>query len=228
MLSQLSSSIPLKMQTLLVLLNLLVCLLLEIYCEPFAIKTSHHKILRKIVVCALTGSWLTMWLGALLFELPLSDEDSDYAGQTITTIVVVGGNIVLITWFLGHFLRHKCILEKNGMLDAGAQKDLEEGAPAGAGQAGKKLKHQRFNSLRRILRKRLVKKQTPGATKVSTDGIEMVENPVGEKKSTVDDDGDDVKKSTVDDGGDDVWVRHWDESQEAFFNYNTQTGESLW
>jgi len=221
MLSQLSSSIPLKMQILLVLLILLVCLLLEIYCEPFAIKTSHHEILRKTVVGALVGSWLTMWLGALLFELPPTD-DSDYAGQTITTVVVVGGNIVLIAWFVGHFLRHKCILEKggalpsykgappllHGMLAAGAQKDLE-------GQTDNELKH--HNSLRRILGTQLVKKPTPGATKVSTGGIEMIENPAREKRSTV-----------VDDGGDNVWVRHWDESEESHFNYNTQTGESVW
>ena len=52
---------------------------------------------------------------------------------------------------------------------------------------------------------------------MSTGGIEMIENPAREKRDTV-----------VDDGGDNIWVRHWDESEESYFNYNTQTGESVW
>ena len=110
---------------------------------------------------------------------------------------------MLIAWFVAHFLRHKCILEKGG-----AQKDLE-------GQTGNELKY--HNSLKRIVGTQLVKKPTPGATKVSTGGIEMIENPAREKRDTV-----------VDDGGDNIWVRHWDESEESYFNYNTQTGESVW
>jgi len=90
------------LQSLVALVIFLVCIVGEIYGEPYAVPTSHHKVLGGLELCSLLVQWWTMWSGLVIFQLP---DNSPLA--VFLTIVAVGGNIMLILWFLVQFVRAK-------------------------------------------------------------------------------------------------------------------------
>jgi hypothetical protein len=92
---------PIK-QAQLALLILLICIVFEIYGDPFLVVTERHNILARLETSSLIIEWLTMWSGLLIFE---SAQES--AVGILLTISVVVGNIVLFGWAIFKFIRQK-------------------------------------------------------------------------------------------------------------------------
>ena len=84
------------------LLIFLVCIVAEIYGDPYSEPTEEHKLLRRMELCSLLAQWWTMWSGLVIFQLK---EESAIA-MTLT-IFVVGGNVLLLLWSLYQFVRAK-------------------------------------------------------------------------------------------------------------------------
>ena len=84
------------------LLIFLICIVAEIYGDPYAEPTEDHKLLRRLELCSLLVQWLTMWSGLVIFQLK---EESAVA--IVLTIFVVGGTSVLLLWSLYQFVRAK-------------------------------------------------------------------------------------------------------------------------
>ena len=84
------------------LLIFLICIVAEIYGDPYSEPTEEHKLLRRMELCSLLAQWWTMWSGLVIFQL---GEDSAMA-MTLT-VFVVGGNILLLLWSLYQFVQAK-------------------------------------------------------------------------------------------------------------------------
>merc|ERR1711935_128700 len=84
------------------LLIFLVCIVAEIYGDPYSEPTEEHKLLRRMELCSLLAQWWTMWSGLVIFQL----EEKSAVAMTLT-IFVVGGNVLLLLWSLYQFVRAK-------------------------------------------------------------------------------------------------------------------------
>ena len=84
------------------LLILLICIVSEIYGDPYAVKTKRHKVLGRLEFAALAIEWWTMWSGLMIFQL----EEDDPMGAVLTVSAVIG-NTVLFLWFVVQFVKEK-------------------------------------------------------------------------------------------------------------------------
>jgi hypothetical protein len=75
------------------LLLLLVCIVFEIYGDPFDEVTDRHSILAKLELSSLLIEWWTMWSGLLIFQL----EPESAMGVVLTATVIIGNFIVFAT-----------------------------------------------------------------------------------------------------------------------------------
>ena len=86
-------------QTQVALLLLLICIVLEIYGEPYLMETSKHKILGRFELSALLIEWSTMWCGLMLFQLDGS-KTSDQGVAVALTVFIVLTNTILMLCFV--------------------------------------------------------------------------------------------------------------------------------
>jgi len=89
-------------QALVALLILLICIVFEIYGDPFHEVTARHKILARVETSSLLIEWWTMWSGLIIFQLA-----QESAVGVLLTISVVIGNLVLFGWAIFKFIRQK-------------------------------------------------------------------------------------------------------------------------
>ena len=95
-LSVFGQELGVQRQSLVVLLLLLVCVVLEIVGQPFREVTESHGILRKLEMSALLVEFGTLWCGLMIFQSGPKSEGMN----VFMTICVVTVNIGLMLWFL--------------------------------------------------------------------------------------------------------------------------------
>ena len=104
------------------LLVLLVCIVCEIYGDPFLEKDASYKILAQLEVCSLIVPWLTMWSGLVIYELA---EKSPIA--VLLSFVVISANGVLMLFSMLKFIQLKLVERRRKKLKAEeAEKETEE------------------------------------------------------------------------------------------------------
>ena len=84
------------------LLIFLICIVVEIYGDPYFQPTEEHKLLRRMELGSLLAQWWTMWSGLVIFQLG----ETSVMAMTLT-VLVVGGNALLLLWSLYQFVRAK-------------------------------------------------------------------------------------------------------------------------
>merc|ERR1711865_332751 len=84
------------------LLIFLICIVAEIYGDPYSEPTEEHKLLRRMELGSLLAQWWTMWSGLVIFQLG----ETSVMAMTLT-VLVVGGNALLLLWSLYQFVRAK-------------------------------------------------------------------------------------------------------------------------
>jgi hypothetical protein len=105
-------------QTQVALLLLLICIVLEIYGDPYLIETPKHKILSQLELSALLIEWGTMWSGLMIFQLDES-KPSDKSFAVVLTVLIVLTNTALLICFVVQFVRAKTAENKEqARLDA--------------------------------------------------------------------------------------------------------------
>jgi hypothetical protein len=80
------------------LLILVVCMVVEIYGDPYLVKNSRYRTLGHLEIASLTVAWWTMWSGLYIYQL-----DEDDGGAVVLTVTVIFANISMIAWFVGQF-----------------------------------------------------------------------------------------------------------------------------
>jgi hypothetical protein len=113
MLSVFGPSLGPEKQAQVALLILLVCIVLEIYGDPYKIESTRHNVLGHLELAALLVEWWTMWSGLMIYQLK-----EDAAEAIFLSLAAILANSVLFLWFLVQF-----VLEK---LYERAQEKLEE------------------------------------------------------------------------------------------------------
>ena len=99
------------------LLLLLICIVFEIYGDPYLMETSTHKILGRLELSALFIEWGTMWSGLMIFQLDDSKPSDQGFAVTLTVLVVLTNTTLLIS-FVVQFIRAKMIERKAAKLAA--------------------------------------------------------------------------------------------------------------
>jgi hypothetical protein len=110
-------------QTQVALLLLLICIVLEIYGEPYLMETSKHKILGRFELSALLIEWSTMWSGLMLFQLDGS-KTSDQGVAVALTVFIVLTNTILMLCFVVQLILVK-LAEKKEEARLAALKPIE-------------------------------------------------------------------------------------------------------
>eukprot|EP00946_MAST-07B_sp_MAST-7B-sp1_P004566 g4566.t1 len=88
-------------QSLVVILILLACIILEIVGQPFKEVTKSHRILKWLEITALLVEFGTLWCGLMIFQSGPKSEGMN----VFMTICVVAANIGLTLWFSSILLR---------------------------------------------------------------------------------------------------------------------------
>lgn len=106
------------------LLLLLICIVGEIYGDPYQEETPRHKVLAQLELTSLFVEWWTMWSGLMIFQL----DDSDPMG-VVLTITVILANTALLVAFIVLFIRSKLYERKQDKLLADS-KHVESKKPS--------------------------------------------------------------------------------------------------
>jgi len=104
-------------QAVVAILLLVICIVFEIYGDPYFEKTLKYKILGKLEFCSLFVEFMTMWSGLMIFSLDESNLTSKSVGVALTSLVIVS-NIALLIWFIVHFVRATLDERKEAKLEA--------------------------------------------------------------------------------------------------------------
>ena len=88
------------------ILLLMICIVFEIYGQPYLEKTERYKILGKLEISSLLIEFCTMWSGLMLFSLDDSKPSDKTAGVALTIVVIIL-NTGLLIWFVVQFVRAK-------------------------------------------------------------------------------------------------------------------------
>lgn len=127
------------------LLLLLVCIVCEIYGDPYLEKDATYQVLAKLEVCSLIVPWLTMWSGLVIYELA---EKSPVA--VMLSVLVILGNGMLMLFCVIKFVRQKLLERRKQKLKK--QMEEEEAAAAAGGHVKSKsssMLRTKLNSLAR-------------------------------------------------------------------------------
>ena len=84
------------------LLILLVCLVVEIWAMPYAVKEQRDEILGKLELASLLVCWWTMWSGLMIYKI-----DSDAGEGMLLTVTVLVANFGLVLIFVAQFIKAK-------------------------------------------------------------------------------------------------------------------------
>ena len=202
-------------QSLVALLLLLACVVLEVVGRPFREVTKSHSVLKHLELSALIVEFGTLWSGLMIFQ---SGPKSEGVG-ILLTIFVVGANVGLMLWFLYVLGKASTTLLKrlkSGMNfrisrpSIGRRKFDSQGSRSMPGNFDGVVKNQAIASkvveLASILgapwRQQGGKKQTLEA---STDSTRHEHS--------------DMEKH---------WTRHYDNAHSCYYLHNERTGESRW
>ena len=98
-------------QTQVALLLILICIVLEIYGDPYLIESPKDKILSQLELSALFIEWGTMWSGLMIFQLDES-KPSDKSFAVVLTIIIIVTNTILLICFVVQFVRAKIVETK--------------------------------------------------------------------------------------------------------------------
>ena len=216
------------------LLLLLVCIVCEIYGDPYLEKDPSYKVLAQLEVCSLIVPWLTMWSGLVIYELA---EKSPIA--VLLSFVVVLANGVLMLFSVVKFIRLKLAERRRKKLAALAakQKGLKK-------KSSMSMMRERISSLRDVFSRRGV----PGGAQrqVHESGLEMKtmkENPVyshaeDEEELSTHIDAESGKRYTHNERTDDVvWLEEdevggdevfWHKASGRRYSFDMQTNETNW
>ena len=107
------------------LLLLLICIVGEIYGDPYQVETPRHKVLAQLELTSLFVEWWTMWSGLMIFQL----DDSDPMGVVLTVTVILA-NTALLVAFIVLFVRSKLYERKQDKLLADSKHDVEIKKPS--------------------------------------------------------------------------------------------------
>ena len=84
----------------------MICIVFEIYGQPYLEKTERYKILGKLEISSLLIEFCTMWSGLMLFSLDDSQPSDKTTGVALTIVVIIV-NTGLLIWFVVQFVRAK-------------------------------------------------------------------------------------------------------------------------
>ena len=149
------------------LLLLLVCIVCEIYGDPFLEKDASYKVLAQLEVSSLIVPWLTMWSGLVIYELA---EDSPIA--VLLSFLVILANGVLMLFSVFKFIRLKLAERKRKKLEAEAREEAEQAAAAESGENVESGNKSILTSLSQ--RFRLKKNDKKNHSGGDEDGVEMM------------------------------------------------------
>jgi hypothetical protein len=99
------------------ILLLMICIVFEIYGQPYLEKTERYKILGKLEISSLLIEFCTMWSGLMLFSLDDSKPSDKTTGVALTIVVIIV-NTGLLIWFVVQFVRAKLYERKQAKLVA--------------------------------------------------------------------------------------------------------------
>ena len=203
------------------ILLLMICIVFEIYGQPYLEKTERYKILGKLEISSLLIEFCTMWSGLMLFSLDDSKPSDKVAGVALTIVVIIV-NTGLLIWFAVQFVRAKLYEREQAKLAAAIrigknkksfmqilfggstkEKNIEMSNPMEKNSVNKALKQQERKKKMQKVRKKL----SIGAKNARNVAEATAKNNKARRKSFI--------KIENEDGGDDYFQ-------------NVETGETMW
>jgi len=104
-------------QAIVAILLLMICIVLEIYGEPYDLETERHNILGRLEFASLSTEYWTMWSGLMIY---LMDEQEQDTAGVMLTVVAIMVNVSMLLYFIVQFIIAKLYERKQARLAAAA------------------------------------------------------------------------------------------------------------